>query len=78
MTTPKLPPPPRKRPEQVGVLRFGRGDEAAVGQHHVRFEQIVDGEPVLAAEIAVAAAQASAPRRRSSRRSPNGTASPKA
>jgi hypothetical protein len=25
-----------QRPEQVGVLRFRRGDEAAVGQHYIR------------------------------------------
>ena len=44
-------------PEQIRILVFGRGDEAAVGQHHVGLQQIVRGEPILAAEIAVAPAQ---------------------
>ena len=44
-------------PQQVRVLRLGSGDEAAVGQNHVRLEQAVDGEAVLAAEVAVTAAQ---------------------
>ena len=57
VTTPKLPPPPRSAQKQVGILGFAGGDEAAIGQHHVGLDQIVDGKPVLAAEIAVAAAQ---------------------
>ena len=37
-----------QRPEQVGVLLLAGGDEAAVGQHDVGLEQIVDGQAVLA------------------------------
>src|ERR1700722_18882378 len=46
-----------ERPEQVGVLRLGSGDKAAVGEHDIRLDQIVHSEAVLAAKIAVAAAQ---------------------
>ena len=44
-------------PQQVRVLRLGSGDEAAVGQNHVRLEQAISREAVLAAEVAVTAAQ---------------------
>ena len=37
-----------QRPEQIGVLVRARGDRAAVGQHHVGLEQVVDRQPVLA------------------------------
>ena len=60
MTTPKLPPPPRKRPEEIGVLRLARRDEATVGQHDVGLEQIVDGQPQLTGEMADAAAEGDA------------------
>jgi len=46
-----------ERPEQVGVLFLARGDEAAVGEHNIGLDQIVDGEAVFARQIAVAAAQ---------------------
>ena len=46
-----------QRPQEVGVLRLGSGDETAVGQNQVRFEQIIRREPVLAAEVTVTAAQ---------------------
>ena len=57
VTTPKFPPPPRSAHNRSGVLRLGSGDETAVGQHHVGLDEIIDGESVLAAEIAVTAAQ---------------------
>ena len=44
-------------PEEVGVLILARGDHAAVGEHHLGREQVVDGEPVLAREIAGSSAQ---------------------
>ena len=44
-------------PEQIRVLSLAGGDERPVGQDHVRFEQVVDRETVLAGEIAGAAAQ---------------------
>ena len=44
-------------PQEVRVLRLGSCDETAVGQNHVRLEQAVDGEPVLAREVTVTAAQ---------------------
>ena len=34
-----------------------RRDEAAVGQHHVHFEQVVDGQAVAAREVAEPAAE---------------------
>jgi hypothetical protein len=46
-----------ERPEQVGVLLLGSGDKAAVGEHDVPLDQIVHSEAVLAAKIAMAAAQ---------------------
>ena len=44
-------------PQQVGILLLAGGDEAAVGQHDIGLEQIVDGQAVFARQIAVAAAQ---------------------
>ena len=46
-----------QRPEQVRVLLRARGDETAVGEHHVGLEQIVDGQPVLARQVAGPAAE---------------------
>jgi hypothetical protein len=43
VTTPKLPPPPANRPEEVWVFAFVGGDESAVGEDDVGFHQIVDG-----------------------------------
>lgn len=48
VTTPEISTAAAEPPQEVGVFRFARGDEAAVGEHHVGFEQIVDGEPILA------------------------------
>ena len=55
VTTPKLPPPPRSAPEQVGVLVGRRGDLAAVGGDHLGREQVVAREAELALEPAAAA-----------------------
>ena len=54
--TPKLPPPPRSAPEQIGVLVVVRDDDLAVGRHDVGREEVVAGEAVLALEPAAAAA----------------------
>ena len=45
------------RPEEVGVLVRARGDLRAVGEDHLRREQVVDRQAVTAREIAVAAAE---------------------
>ena len=44
-------------PEQVGVLLGIGGHEPAVGQHHVHFEDVVDGEAAFAGEMTEPAAQ---------------------
>ena len=49
-----------QRPEEIGVLRLAGGDEAAVGQHHVGLEQVVDGQAELAGEVAEPAAEGDA------------------
>ncbi len=49
-----------QRPEEIGVLRFTGGDETAVGQDHVGLQQIVDGQPELAREVADPAAEGDA------------------
>ena len=46
-----------QRPEEVRVLLLARGDEAAVGEHDVGLEQIVDGQAVFARQVARAAAE---------------------
>ena len=45
------------RPEQVGVLVRARAGLGAVGEDHVRLEQVVDREPVLAAQVPDPAAE---------------------
>ena len=60
VTTPKLPPPPRSAQKRSGCSLLARGDEAAVGQHHVGFEQVVDRQAVLARQVAGAAAEGEA------------------
>ena len=57
MTTPKLPPPPRSAQNRSGCSLGAGGDEAAVGQHHVGFEQVVDRQAALAREVAEPAAE---------------------
>ena len=49
-----------QRPEEIGVLLLVRRDEAAVGEHDVGLEQIVDGQAELAGEMADAAAEGDA------------------
>jgi hypothetical protein len=49
--------PAAERPEQVRVLILARGDDAAVRQHDLRGQQVVDREPVLAGEIPVPSAE---------------------
>jgi hypothetical protein len=49
--------PAPQSPQQVRILGFGSRDHAAIGENHVCLEQAVDGETVLAAEVAVSAAQ---------------------
>ena len=49
-----------QRPEEIGVFRLAGRDEAAVGQHDVGLEQIVDGQPELAGEMTDAAAEGDA------------------
>ena len=46
-----------QRPEQIRVLALARRDQPAVGEHDVRFQQVVDREPVHAAQVAAAAAE---------------------
>ena len=48
------------RPEEVGVLVCAGRHEAAVGQHHVGFEQVVDRQTALAGQVAEAAAEGEA------------------
>src|SRR5208283_3997413 len=45
------------RPEQVAILARVGGYKPAVREHHVNREQVVDGEAVLAGEVADASAQ---------------------
>ncbi|GAA3166015.1 hypothetical protein GCM10020001_109020 [Nonomuraea salmonea] len=57
MTTPKLPPAAAQCPEQVRLAFGVGGDEGAVGEHDVRGEQVVQGEPEPAAQRPVPAAE---------------------
>ena len=52
VTTPKLPPPPRSAPEEIAFSRRIGGDEAAVRQHHIGLDQVVDRQAVFAREVA--------------------------
>ena len=60
MTTPKLPPPPRIAQKRSGFSSALARDDAAVGQHDVRLEQVVDREAALARQVAEAAAEGEA------------------
>ena len=51
-----------QRPKQVRIVRFGRRYKATVGEHHVRFDEIVRRQAIKATEIPVPAAQKSEPR----------------
>src|ERR1700738_5581095 len=44
-------------PVEVSVLRLAGGDNATVGEHDLRLQQIVDGEAMLAGEVSGAAAK---------------------
>src|SRR5437667_10570681 len=57
VTTPKLAPPPRKRPEEVRMLLVVRGDEAAIRKDDVRLHEIVDRKPELAGHVTDTAAE---------------------
>src|SRR5215212_8611281 len=46
-----------QRPEEIGVFLLVRSDEAAVGQHNVGLQQVVDGQPQLTGEVPDAAAE---------------------
>ena len=46
-----------QRPEEIGVRVIAGGDEAAVGEHDVGGEQVVDGEPEAPGQVADAAAE---------------------
>ena len=60
MTTPKLPPPPRRAQKRSAFSVLVGRDEAAVGQDDVGLEQVVDREPELAGQVADAAAEGDA------------------
>jgi hypothetical protein len=49
-----------QRPEQVLLMVVGRDDDAAVREHDLRGEQIVEGQPEAADQRAVATAQGEA------------------
>ena len=68
VTTPKLPPPPRSAQNRSGCCACARRDEAAVGQHDVGLEEVVDGEPELARQVPGAAAERESRPRRCCRR----------
>ncbi len=47
-------------PQEIGAFRLVRDNKCAVRQNHIGLDQIIDGESVLAAKIAVAAAESQA------------------
>ena len=55
--TPKLPPPPAERPEQVGLGLRVDDPHLAVRGDELDLDDVVDGQPVLAHEPAQTAAQ---------------------
>ena len=57
VTTPKFPPPPRRAQNRSAFSVSDAVTKLAVGQHHVGLEQIIHGEAILAAEVAVTPAQ---------------------
>ena len=56
----KVATSPAQGPEEFGVLAFAGRDKTAVGQHNVRFEQVVDREAIFASEVARAPAEGEA------------------
>jgi len=57
VTTPKFPPPPRTAQKRSGFWSALAVTKAAVGEHHIDGEQVVNGQAVAAGEIANASAQ---------------------
>ncbi len=57
VTTPKLPPPPRNAQNSSGFSSALAPDLVAVGEHDVGRDQVVDRQPVLARQVADAAAE---------------------
>ena len=60
VTTPKLPPPPRRAQNRSACSDLAGGDERAVREHDVGGEQVVDGEAVAPGQVADAAAEGQA------------------
>ena len=56
----EISPAAAQRPQEVTVLAFAGGREAAVGQHHVGLDEIVAGQAILTREVAVPAAKGQA------------------
>ena len=57
VTTPKLPPPPRSAQNRSGSRPRCACDDAPVGGHDLRADEVVDGQPVPRAQPADPAAQ---------------------
>ena len=57
MTTPKFPPPPRSAQYRWACSSALGADLAAVGEHHVRLEQVVDRQTEGAREVPEPAAE---------------------
>ena len=53
----EVPPSAAHRPEQVRILLGARDHEAAVSQHHIDREQVVDRQPVLPGQVSHSSAQ---------------------
>ena len=53
----EVPAPAAQRPEQVGVLVVARADDAAVGEHDLGRDEVVDRHPVAPALVRDAAAE---------------------
>ena len=64
VTTPKLPPPPRRPQNSSGFSSLRRGDHAAVGGDHRGLEQVVAHEPEAPAPATRCRCRAPGPPRR--------------
>ena len=53
----EIPATATQRPEEFRVLRRTGGYQAPIRQHNIGLEQVVNGQAVLAREIAVASAE---------------------
>src|SRR5947199_9579215 len=49
-----------QRPQEVGIHLLGGGNECAIRQNNIRLDQVVDGQAVLARQVAMPAAQGEA------------------